>query len=277
MMGDLSMNIQTRIKQIEGLKDSVICIPNGDFNEVIKVKHISGIKLDSLLEQSSADKLIGQITNLNFNFKGARVGGQDYSDKRYRSFENARNSFLAILDTAIAEIKVKEELEQFISKKEDGTSQIAIKEIQNDRIFLVHGHDRELLLEVDRFIKKLSLSPVILSEADDDGQTIIEKFERETQDTKFAIILSSPDDYGYSVIDGKDKIKYRARQNVIFEMGYFVGKLGRERTLTILKGELELPNDIQGVIYKKDTEDWQPYLAKKLSKLGYNVNPDWWM
>ncbi|MGE7999403.1 TIR domain-containing protein [Lysinibacillus sp. NPDC093190] len=270
------MDVQTRINQIEGLKDSVQCIPNGDFNEVKKVKHISDLKLHSLLEQSSADKLYGQIANLNFNFMGIRVVGNDYSDRQYNSFEKARNSFLAILDTAIEEIKVKEELEQFISEKEDETSQVAVKEVQNDRIFLVHGHDRELLLEVDRFIRKLSLSPVILSEADDDGQTIIEKFERETQDTKFAIILSSPDDCGYSVVDGSDKIKYRARQNVIFEMGYFVGKLGRERTLTILKGELELPNDIQGVIYKKNTEDWQPYLAKKLSKLGYNVNPDWW-
>ena len=99
---------------------------------------------------------------------------------------------------------------------------------------------------VARLLEKLGLNPVILHEKPDRGRSIIEKFEQEGSNSTFAIILFSPDDIGYSEKDGSESAKHRARQNVIFELGYFVGKLMRGSIVALVNNEkeIEIPNDI---------------------------------
>ena len=122
-----------------------------------------------------------------------------------------------------------------------------------------------------RTIEKLQLTPIILSEQPNQGQTIIEKFELHSN-VGFAIIVLTADDLGKLKTD--DKEKYRARQNVILEMGYFIGKLGRNKVFPLFESGVELPSDLHGVLYNPLDEQgiWKFNLAKELNAAGYNVD-----
>ena len=118
-----------------------------------------------------------------------------------------------------------------------------------NEVFIVHGRDDGVKETVARFIEKLNLKATILHEQPSGGLTIIEKLEKYANNAGFAIILLTPDDVGALKDKIEDESKPRARQNVVFELGYFIGKLGRERVCPLFKGEIEKPSDIDGVIY----------------------------
>lgn len=105
----------------------------------------------------------------------------------------------------------------------------------DNRVFIVHGHDETMKLDVARVIERLGLNAVILHEQSDQGMTVIEKFEQNALDCNFALILLSPDDIGYCSSKSPEEGKCRARQNVILELGYFLGKLGRNKVLPLKK------------------------------------------
>ena len=125
------------------------------------------------------------------------------------------------------------------------------------RVFVVHGHDEATKESVARFLSKLNLEPIILHERPNQGRTIIEKFESHA-DVDFAVILLTPDDRGHPS-DSPEKTRPRARQNVIFELGYFVGRLGRSRVCALHKGNVEILSDYDGVIYvaMDDPQGWR--------------------
>lgn len=137
----------------------------------------------------------------------------------------------------------------------------------NSKIFIVHGHDKALRQEVARIIEKQGLEPIILNEQTNQGRTIIEKIEYYS-DVQAAICLFTPDDEGKS----KKETEYnnRARQNVVFETGYFLGKLGRNRLVIIAEPPLELPSDMQGVVYTN--VNWEFELLKELKAMGYTID-----
>jgi predicted nucleotide-binding protein len=138
-------------------------------------------------------------------------------------------------------------------------------------IFIVHGHDRDVKNSVALMLERLNLKPIILHEQINAGMTIIEKFEL-FSNVKFAIVLLTDDDLGKSKID--KTLTPRARQNVILELGYFLGKLGRDKVCTLYKKGVELPNDLSGVLYLElDTnERWKYDLAKELKHAGYFID-----
>ena len=144
--------------------------------------------------------------------------------------------------------------------------------IMTNKVFIVHGHNQAVKLEVARFIEHLKLEPIILHEQTNLGQTIIEKFETSSRDVNFAIILLTADD------DGKSKTetnyKGRARQNVIFEMGYFIGLLSRSHVFMLLEDGVEKPSDLDGIVYNSLSEDWRTNLFKELQACGYKVDPN---
>lgn len=147
------------------------------------------------------------------------------------------------------------------------------KEKASKSVFIVHGHDDATKEKVARFIEKLGLEVIILHEQVSKGMTIIEKFEEYAKNASFAIALFTPDDISYPLGE-EEKRKPRARQNVILEMGYFVGLLGREKVCVLYKGDVELPSDILGVVYTEinDTDSWKLSLAKELKIAGYPVD-----
>jgi predicted nucleotide-binding protein len=151
----------------------------------------------------------------------------------------------------------------------------SVVEPQTDarKVFLVHGHDNEAKETAARFLEKLGLEIIILHEQPNEGRTIIEKFENYSRDVAYAVVLLTPDDVG-NAKDASSNLNRRARQNVIMELGYFMGKLGRDRVCALYKGNVELPSDYQGVLYL-DMEDsgWKAKVAQELvqSKVPIDV------
>jgi len=143
--------------------------------------------------------------------------------------------------------------------------------VYSNEIFVVHGHNNAVKHEVARFITVLGLTPIILDEQANAGKTIIEKFEHRARNAGFAVILLTDDDIGES--KNAESTKPRARQNVIFEYGYFVGRLGRNRTCQLYKKGLEMPSDLHGVVYSSlEDRGWQIDLAKELKAAGYEID-----
>lgn len=139
-------------------------------------------------------------------------------------------------------------------------------------VFIVHGRDDGIKNEVARFIEKLKLNAIILHEQASDGETIIEKIERYSN-VGFGIVLYTPCDRG-GLATEPSRTNFRARQNVVFEHGYLIGKLGRENVVSLIKGEVEKPNDISGVIYVNydSSGAWKTEIAKELNSSGYSID-----
>lgn len=146
------------------------------------------------------------------------------------------------------------------------------------RIFVVHGHDHALKSELETLLHQFGLEPVVLHRQADEGRTIIEKFE-EHADVGFAFVLMTPDDVAYSadqesVPDSSRKKERRSRPNVVFEHGYFVGRLGRGRVCCLFKGNVALPSDISGLLCKNvdaGLESQAFAIIKELKAAGYNL------
>jgi len=164
------------------------------------------------------------------------------------------------------------------SEPSPGNAEIYEQDVENQKlskeIFIVHDRDKEIKESVAGIIEKLGLKPIILHEQPNKGRTIINKFE-DYSNVGFAVVLLTPDDVAAIATDGKN-LKNRARQNVILELGFFMGKLGLEKICVLHKGDIELPSDYDGVIYIPfdDHGGWQLKLVKKLKAAGYDVNLD---
>ena len=139
------------------------------------------------------------------------------------------------------------------------------------KIFIVHGHANEQKETLARFIEQQGFEAVILHEQASQGLTIPEKLIK-YGDVGFAVVLLTPDDFGRAKDSTEEK--RRARQNVILELGYFVGRLGRDKVCALRKGELEIPTDYVGTVYTEwdDGGAWKMSLAKELDAAGYDID-----
>jgi predicted nucleotide-binding protein len=144
-----------------------------------------------------------------------------------------------------------------------------------NEIFIVHGHDEEMKQAVARTVEKIGLVPIILHEQPNKGRTIIEKFE-DYSDVNFAIVILSPDDIAYPKDKPPENKRFRARQNVIFELGFFVGKLERKHVLILFREEenFEIPSDYLNICYTPydNKGQWRFDLIGELNSCGYNVD-----
>lgn len=143
----------------------------------------------------------------------------------------------------------------------------------SNKIFIVHGNDGESKLELSVLLKDMGLEPIILHQQANKGKTVIEKFEEYAGEVNFAFVLFTPDDVG-----GKDEqhLQSRARQNVILEFGYFLGKLGRKRVCCLYKKNIERPSDMEGLVYipfDRNPRDSYLEIKKELTAAGYSLKP----
>lgn len=136
------------------------------------------------------------------------------------------------------------------------------------KVFIVHGHNGELRERVARIIERQGLTAVILNEQSNQGKTIIEKLEIEG-DAAGAVCLFTADDEGRA--QAEQSAKPRARQNVVFEAGYFIGRLGRENVAILVDKGIEIPSDLQGVVYT-GSDNWEFGLLKGLKSMGYSID-----
>jgi predicted nucleotide-binding protein len=189
------------------------------------------------------------------------------SQKCLDSWSNGKKKYKSLLERIIKEQEVvdeKSQIEKITTKK-------------SNEIFIVHGQDRNIKIEIDSLLRKIGLVPVFLYEQPNRNKTIIEKFI-EHSDVQFAIILFTPDDKGCKVKQRNPQLMKRPRQNVIFEMGYFIGKLSRENVCVVYKEtkDFELLSDLSGCLYIKfdKTGKWKQSIVKELQTAGYAVTTD---
>jgi predicted nucleotide-binding protein len=130
----------------------------------------------------------------------------------------------------------------------------------------------EAKTKIARFVEKLGLEAIILHEQASSSRSIIEKIE-EYSDVGFGIVLYTPCDIVGKQLE-KPELHSRARQNVVFEHGFLIGKIKRQNVCALVKGNVELPNDISGVVYipMDNANSWKYKIAKETQVFGYQID-----
>ena len=187
-------------------------------------------------------------------------------------YTRALKSGALLLESFMQEIERHgEDDSRFIGSSNDSKGE----DMNTKKVFVVHGRDEGTKHTVARFLQNCNLEAVILDEQPDEGLTVIEKFERHARSVEFAVVLLTPDDVG--ALQGEEEnLKPRARQNVILELGYFMGCLGRKKVCSLIKGDIEKPSDYHGVIYIQMDEHggWKEQLLRNLGAADSDVNAD---
>ena len=142
------------------------------------------------------------------------------------------------------------------------------------KVFIAYGHDEEAITTVAKFIENLGLKATVLDEQSNNGLTVIENLEKYADDTEFAIALLTPDDVGALKDEADRQLNPRARQNVIFELGYFIGKLNPNRVCLLYKEGVELPSYIPNVVYvpMDGANGWKLKLGQEMQNAGLPID-----
>ena len=261
-----------------------------DDNQEETQNHIKG-KLQKLLERG---KQIGreEYHAATGGFPYSYVGGPKYDVwmvdinilnerhlKTHPAYESIHTSYEQRADNPAAYENMMAQLQGVIDDDEfweslnDNTSDGKEKEEMStsNKVFIVHGHDEAAKQSVARFLEKCGFEAVILHEQADGGRTIIEKIQHYT-DVAFAIVLYTPCDVGRAKEEKTESS--RARQNVVFEHGYLIGRLGRDKVCALVKEGVETPGDISGVVYKSmdAAGAWKMEILKEMKNAGIAVD-----
>lgn len=258
--------LQQRIAELEAFSPAAV-----------QRRYDSSVKVLETAIQGTLAKIFGQNTPDYYRYNGATTldNGSifiDYEVPLYEVRENleeGKKGALALLKQAVRELN--EELGYAATAeplKHEGSS--TERELART-VFVVHGHDEGAREGVARFLERIGFEPIILHEQASQGRTVVEKVEAHGG-VGFAVVILTPDDVGGASAGAQSP---RARQNVVLELGYFIGKLGRSRVCALKKGELELPSDFHGVVYTPfdETGGWRQLLARELAAVGYAI--DW--
>ena len=227
--------------------------------------------------------------NCEVAIKNTFVGEEGYVDKfrkisyvlsAYRTSTPDyvfQNRYVVGLQTADSMLdSMIEEVEEYWEEENDvqAKSRSARDDLKSkEKVFIVHGRDEGPKHHLRGFLSELGLTPVILDERAGKGRTIIDKFEEEARDVGYAVVILTPDDEG-RLRNSEADMSARARQNVIFELGFFAAALGRKHVCAIVKGNLEIPSDYDGVVYitYDDSEGWKMKLLRELKTAGFDVD-----
>lgn len=216
-------------------------------------------QLPTSLEESKslAYSIYKQISENDYNWMNQKGFALFEGGKLYENLEKLNKTFYGYFGQSIEDII--DANSEFENPRPNNN--------KNDTVFIVHGHDNELKQEVQILLNRAGVNSIVLHEQADKGRTIIDKLLDETKKAGYAIALLTPDDML------KDETK-RARQNVILEIGYFIGLLGKERLRLIVKQNVEIPTDLQGILYEKYDEKgaWKIKLLKELQAVGIYVD-----
>jgi predicted nucleotide-binding protein len=192
---------------------------------------------------------------------------------KFRSYAE-RRTFLSEQFTPLLDALEFDDLKTLQDSTSLRKKQQAASVTRNKRkVFIVHGRNNAAKQEVSRFIERQGIETIILHEQANAGMTIIEKIEHYSNDADFALVLYTACDHGRGVHETRFPPKNRARQNVMFEHGYLMAKLGRENVCALVQGDIEVPNDISGVVYVAldPAGGWKLEVLKELKACGYVV------
>lgn len=196
-----------------------------------------------------------------------------------------KNNILASDKEIFEALEIYTKMKSAFKQKDEKSADDIATPVKYDptRVFIVHGHDDGSKFALQEILRELGLEPIILHTKANAGKTIVEKFEEHAANVGYAFVLLTPDDEGRerfedtTVIKSRNKeeeLKSRARQNVILELGYFMGKLGRDRVCCIYKGEMDIPSDISGVAhlsYERKIDDCYRDIIRELREAHYEI------
>lgn len=251
---DARVRLERQIKRVSALKALDLDSP-----EFLKWSRDTEVLIERTFGADT--RHLGDLKQIDYS---PSVSYVDMPDEEYaEAYRKGLDRAVALLESFM------DEIEQY-GVESTGSPSSAAPTVQ--AAFLVHGHDEAARESVARYLDRLSVKPIILHEQASQGRTVIEKLEHHANVT-FAIVLLTPDDVG-SAHGEPDELRPRARQNVVLELGFFVGKLGRQRVCAMHKGSLELPSDYMGVVYVPfdDAGGWRLTLARELKAAGFSVD-----
>ena len=190
--------------------------------------------------------------------------GVQYQKRVYNAYEYDRRRTRDSLDGLRVAVTLLESME------DNEPTQEVLKDAPNilNKILIVYGHNDAVRQKVSRILEQQGIVPVALDEKYDVGPTIIEKFEKYS-DCNAAICIFSSDDLGKA--KEENGLKPRARQNVVFETGFFSGKFGRNKTIILYDESVELPSDLNGIVYI-NINGFEMNLLKSLNTMGFNID-----
>lgn len=206
--------------------------------------------------------------------RNGNIGGRPRDDMQevYRYLAEGKQRAILLLRQAIRGLE--EEIADREQRPVAAITHEAAPQRDLTKVFVVHGHDGEVRQTVARFIEQLGFEAVILHERPNKGRTIITKFREEAAGVGFAVVLMTPDDVGGVPPFLAAKMRPRARQNVVFELGFFIGVLGPGHVAALVKGNIERPSDFDGVVYIDLDEGgaWKMMLARELRAAGLSFD-----
>lgn len=252
-----------------------------------KGKELLNIQIINELQLNKAKKEYRKWNDYNFEYL-RRIFSTDEESEEY----NSPLHYAYLLDSNLGrdirdffdDIKEKiHRLDSLVERIDLISLKISTREtfsknttLMTKKVFIVHGRDEVSKTNLEVLLAEMGLEPIVLHRQADEGQTVIEKFEKHGSDVSYAFILLTPDEIAYlanedSLPDSERKKEKRARPNVVFEFGYFVGKLGRNRVCCLYTGAVTLPSDLSGFVYKQyhsSVEEVAYSIQKDLKVIG---------
>jgi len=265
--------LQRRIREIRSL--DISAIQKGTDSAVTGLEESIRATLASIYGDNSEqyNRLIpaSVLDRTTYSVDAFYNGGSSIAEIR-EGIERGRQLAIATLEGEVNALK--EHLEFLPSNSVvTSSSDEKVAPIASKDIFIVHGRDEAAKAIVARVVERAGLKPIILHEQPNGGKTLIEKFEQHGNAAGFAIAILPPDDVGGPAVipPAVPALDPRARQNVIGEMFWFAGKLGRNRVCALRKGDTEIPSDFAGLVYTPmdDSGGWKSKLLQELDAAGY--------
>jgi predicted nucleotide-binding protein len=267
------------------------------FSIIIESKERQGslVKLDcseeflgSFLQQYEEDRIVFRGKSFSSN-QISKVTILEHNETPEQLRAKAESDLLSLARMGISTLSVDTDMkaahygndvtDQYITRPPGyKTKKSKLTSGDQQAVFVVHGHDRSLKNDVERFLYSVGLTPIVLHRQPNAGNTIIEKFEEHAK-VRYAFILLTPDDLGCAATEyqqdfTRDNFQHRARQNVIFEWGFFTAKLGRGNVCVLNKG-VEVPSDLAGLVYELVTDEGlepvEGRLKTELKQAGLNL------
>lgn len=275
-----SAQLQTYEKPLKKLAQLLQHTDLASFNDELT----SDVNLESFIEESeqTGGSMVGshrlawpeeteKCLGLTWLLIQKFASDPDYASNFSLTFFYSGKKIITSIHTMVGQLIIPFARDYKLYVQSKGNIQTMLKAPLSRKVFIVHGHDDGAREAVARFLERIGLEAIILHEQANQGRTVIEKVEAHGN-VGFAVVLLTPDDEG-SIKGGKSEP--RARQNVLLELGYFIGRLGRDKVCALKRGELEIPSDFAGVVWEQmDTNGgWKHSLARELVAAGHVI--DW--
>ncbi|MCG3675601.1 TIR domain-containing protein [Aliarcobacter butzleri] len=253
------------LEKLNNLIEQLLPITEYSSDEFYKWRLRSERNIKKIFNDDSYYERLSKVRYLPI---GMMFGNTMSKYEKKQEFESGKKWAINILESFYEEVEEWKDDNTTINNTSPQTAQINA----SNKVFIVHGHDNGAKQEVARFLEKLDLEPIILHEQASSQKTIIEKIESYAGQVGFGVVLYTACDDGKA--KSETELKNRARQNVVFEHGYLIGLLGRNRVCPLVKGSIETPGDISGVVYTPmdDSGSWHLPLAKELRTAGYTID-----